>query len=246
MKLMRRRSAPSAEMQLLDHLGELRKRLIWIVLGVGAGAVVGWIMYPQILVILKAPACPYLEDCKLIVTGPLEPFHLRLKIAASAGFALAFPVVLYNVWRFVSPGLKSSERKWAIPFIGGGMLLFAVGIGFGYYSIPASLEFLIGPSITGPDVEPLLRAGEFIGFIQTYLLVCGLMFQFPVVLVALSLARILPSARMRKYRRHVFIAIAIVIALATPSVDPWTMGVFTGAAYLLYEISILIAWLLKR
>lgn len=233
-------------MHLLDHLRELRRRLIWVILGVGLGAIVGWIYYPTILAALIKPACPFLDECRLIVTSPLEAFNLRLKLAAFVGFVLSFPFVLFHVWRFVAPGLHRNERKWAVPFIGGGVLLFAIGIASAYYTLPTSLEFLIGPSITGPDVDALLRARDFVSFIQVYLLTFGITFQFPILLIALSLAGILPSATMKKYRRHVFMGIAVLMAVATPSVDLVTMGILTAAAYTLYEMTILIVRLLKR
>lgn len=236
-------------MTLLEHLQELRGRLVWIFASVSVCGIAGWVLFDKIIERLVEPAKPYLQDLadgKLIFTGPMEAFSLRFKVAIYVGFALAFPIVLFHVWRFVSPGLKRKERRYAVPFILSGMLLFGVGVAFALFTLPQSLRFLIGPEITGTGIRPLLSAKSYMDFALLYLVAFGLAFQFPVVLMFLTLLRVISSAQMARYRRHVFMGVAVVVAVITPSVDWVSMTVLTVAMYVLYELCIWISKLLRR
>ena len=238
-------------MPLLEHLEELRKRLIWIVASVGLAAIAGWIAFDGVVETLLEPARPFLKeglqkDGDLIFIGPLEAFTLRFKVAMYIGFAIAFPVVLFQVWRFVSPGLHRKERRYAIPFIGSGMLLFGAGVAFAFITMPQALRFLIGPEITGTSVQPLLGAKNYIDFALLYHAAFGIAFEFPVLLMTLSLLRVINSRQMARFRRHVFMGIALASALLTPSVDWITMLALTGALYVLYESCIWLSRLLRR
>ena len=235
-------------MTLLEHLEELRNRLIWIVLSVGAAAIAGWVVFDPVVEALLDPAERYLtaSEGKLIFTGPLEAFTLRLKVALYVGFGIAFPVVLFQVWRFVSPGLRQQEKKYAVPFISSGMLLFAVGVGFAFFTLPQALTFLIGPAIAGESITPLLAAKMYIDFTLLYLLAFGIAFEFPLILMFLTLLRVLHSRQLAKYRRHVFVGISFFVAFLTPSVDWVTMTVLTAAMYVLFEACIWLSRLFKR
>lgn len=236
-------------MNLIDHLGELRSRLMKAIAAVAVAAIAGWILYGRTVSLLIAPARPYLTGPtgdKLVITSPVEGFTLRFKVATYVGFAIAFPVVLWQLWRFIAPGLKSNERKMAVPFVMSGMTLFSLGVLFAYTTLPQALKFLISPAITGNDIAPLLTAQKYISFMLLYLLAFGLSFQFPIVIMFMTLARVVTSAQLAKYRRHTFLGIAVVAAFATPSVDLITMGVLTIALYVLYEGSIWLSRLLKR
>ena len=150
--------ADGGRMSLLSHLDELRSRLLRCTLAVVAGAVVCWIAYPWILDFLLEPYCRIREDlgdqtvfgsgCELLVTDPLEPFSVRMTVAGYGGVALAMPVLLWQSWRFIAPGLYARERRWAIPFVVSGLLLFSAGCALAYWSIPRALDFLVG--IGGP------------------------------------------------------------------------------------------------
>ena len=134
-------------MSMLEHLYELRDRIIKSAIAIAVGAVVAWFLYPQIFEILLDPYCDLqgssVDDCLLLQTEPLEGFSVRLKIAGYGGIALAMPVLLWQVWRFVTPGLYSHEKKWAYPFVFAGMALFLLGAGLAFYSLTPALEFLI-------------------------------------------------------------------------------------------------------
>lgn len=237
-------------MTLLEHLEELRNRLVWVILSVSVAAIAGWMLFDVVVEQLLLPAQPYLDEGpsqgKLVFTGPLEAFTVRLKVAMYIGFALAFPIVLYHFWRFVSPGLYAKERRYAVPFIASGMALFTLGVGFAYYTLPQALTFLIGPAITGDAIRPLLTAKQYLDFTLLYHASFGLAFEFPVVLMFLTLTRIVTSRQMASVRRHVFLGIAVVVAFLTPSVDWYTMTIMTVALYLLFEGSIWLSRLLKR
>ncbi len=240
---------PDKSMPLLEHLEELRGRLIWIVGSVTVAGVAGWFVFDQVVDRLLAPARPYLKDLtdgKLVFNGPLEAFTLRFKVALYIGFALAFPIVLFHIWRFVSPGLRRTERRYAVPFIASGLVLFAVGVWFALFTMPQALRFLIGPEITGESVTPLLGAKAYLDFALLYLAGFGLAFEFPVALMFMTLIGVITSRQMARYRRHVFMGIAVASAFLTPSVDWLTMSVLTASMYLLYEACIWLTRLLRR
>ncbi len=236
-------------MALLEHLEELRRRLIWIVGSVGIAAIAGWIVFDRVVDTLLEPARPYLQDLsqgKLVFSGPLEAITQRFKVAMYVGFAIAFPIVLFHLWRFVSPGLHRNERRYAVPFIASGMVLFAGGVSFAFVTLPQALRFLIGPEITGENVSPLLGAKNYVDFALFYHAAFGIAFELPVVLMMLSLLRVISSRQMARFRRHVFMGIAFASALLTPSVDWITMIALTVAMYVLYESCIWLSRLLKR
>lgn len=235
-------------MSLLEHLEELRGRLIWIFATVALAGIAGWLLFDRVVITLLEPARPYLDltGGDLTVIGPLEAFTTRLKVAVYVGFAFAFPVVLFQLWRFVSPGLHKNERRYAVPFISSGILLFSGGVVFAYLTLPQALRFLIGPEITGEFVTPLLGAKSYLDFALLYHAAFGLAFEFPVALMFLALIRVITSRQMAKYRRHVFLGIALASALLTPSVDWFTMTAMTAALYVLYEACIWLARLFKR
>jgi sec-independent protein translocase protein TatC len=234
-------------MTLLEHLEELRGRLIWIIGSVLLAAVAGWFVYEPVVDRLLAPARPFLTgDKTLIFTGPMEAFTTRFQVAVYVGLAIAFPIVLFHVWRFLSPGFHAKERRFAIPFIVSGTVLFGVGVAFALFTLPEAMRFLIGPAITGSSVRPLLAAKPYVQFGLLYLVAFGLAFEFPVVLMFLTSLRVITSRQMARYRRHVFLGIALVVAFLTPSVDWFSMTVLTVAMYVLYEACIWISKLIRR
>ncbi len=236
-------------MTLLEHLEELRRRLFWIFGSVGVAAVAGWVLFDRVVDVLLQPARPYLQDLtdgKLVFSGPLEAFTLRFKVAIYLGFAIAFPVVLSQVWRFISPGLHRNERKYAIPFIGSGVVLFGSGIAFAWFTLPQALRWLIGPEITGENVSPLLGAKPYLDFSLLYHIAFGIAFELPVLLMLLAVIRVVTSAQLARHRRHVFMGIAVASAVLTPSVDWFTMLALTLSMYVLFEACIWLSRLLRR
>ncbi len=246
-------------MPLMGHLAELRVRLIKCVLAVVAGAVVCWVFYPQILDWLVQPYCDVIPEeavteeaarqnlfggCELLVLDPLEPFSVRLTVAGYGGLTLAIPVVLWQVWRFVQPGLYPRERRHAAAFTVAGALLFALGAGLAYWSIPRALNFLA--SIGGEDLVTGFSPAKYLSFVVKMMAAFGLGFEFPILLVFLQLAGIIHYRQLIRGRRFAIVGIVALVAVITPSGDPFTLMVLSVPMYLFYEAAIGIGWLRAR
>ncbi|HVM15629.1 MAG TPA: twin-arginine translocase subunit TatC [Egibacteraceae bacterium] len=251
-------SAPPApgEMTLFEHLNELRSRLFKSALAITLAFVVGFVFRHQVFAVLIRPYCeldPTLragsqifdaDRCQLIVTQPLAMFFLSLKAAAVVAIVLAAPIVCYQIWRFVTPGLETVERRYALPFIIISQLLFVGGAVFAYLVIPRGLEFLL--SLAGPDVVALLDANEYLTFMLQVMLGFGLSFEFPLILIMLSLMGVVSAAGLRRYRRHALFGAFVAAAFITPTQDPMTMGLMAAPLIAFYEISILAARYIER
>lgn len=233
-------------MTLVEHLTELRSRLIKSVLAVAAGGVLAFVLYPQIFDILVDPYCAVSADgeCRLLQTDPLEGFSVRLKIAGYGGLALAMPVVLWQVWRFVTPGLYPKEKRYAIPFVISAVLLFALGAGLAYWTLPKALGFLA--DIGGDELEQFYTPGKYLSLITYMMLAFGIGFEFPILLIFLQLAGIVTGSRLRSWRRYACVGIVVLVAVITPSGDPYSLAVLSVPMYLFYELSILVGWLIRR
>ena len=235
-------------MSMLDHLYELRDRLIKCAIAITLGAVAGWFLYPQIFDILVDPYCGLqgvtMDDCRLLQTEPLEAFSIRLKIAGYSGIAMAMPVLLWQVWRFVTPGLYDNERKWAYPFVGSALALFLLGAALAFYTLTPALEFLA--NVGGPGLEQQFRPAPYFELITYMMLAFGVGFEFPIVLVFLQLAGIVSTETLRKSRRYAIVGIVVLVAVITPSGDPYSLGILSIPMYLFYEAAIVIGLLLTR
>jgi len=231
-------------MTIVEHLNELRGRLIKCIVAIAVGGVVVWAFYDPILDFLLAPLQDLDPDYKLIVTDPLQGLATRLKIAGYGGIALATPVVLWQVWRFVTPGLYPKERRYALPFVLSGVVLFVMGAALAYWTLPRALDFLI--SIGGSEVDPLFAVDKYVQLVAYMMLAFGAGFEFPIILIFLQLAGILTPERLASWRRYAIIAIVVIVAVITPSGDPISLTVLSVPMYLFYELSILIGRILRR
>ena len=250
----RRQRNPTGSMSVIEHLTELRTRIVISLIAVACGAIVGWQLYPQVLNLLihsYTEACNALPkanralDCdQLITTSVLEPFFVRLKVSLFTGLAIALPVVLYQLWRFITPGLTKRERRLTIPFIVSSLLLFTLGGLFAYWTLPRGLNFLLG--FAGSHIVVLPSAPKYFSFVMLMMLAFGLSFEFPLVMIFLAWLRIVPSTRLRKWRRMAILVITIFAAVITPSQDPYTMLAMTIPMVVFYEMAILVARLMKR
>ncbi len=257
MRLWRRRSKRvtpppdhDGHMTLMEHLTELRTRLIRSIIAVVLGAIVCWVFYPYILDFLLRPYCrtfPIEEridsglfgpdgGCNLFVTDPLEPFSVRLTVAGYGGLALAMPVVLWQVWRFVAPGLYKHEKRYAAPFVLGGMMLFFLGAGLAYWSLPRALDFLA--VIGGDDLISLFSPQRYLGFVVKMMVAFGIAFQFPIALIALQAVGLVKNRTLRKNRSYSIVGIVVLVAVITPSGDPFTLMALSLPMYFFYEVSI--------
>jgi sec-independent protein translocase protein TatC len=253
-RLRRSRPSPDGTMTLVEHLQELRYRLIVSLAAVALGAVVGWFLFDRVVDLLLEPYCRYWEtvprelratrDCALFFFGVLESAVAKLKLVGFLGLFLALPVVLYQLWRFIVPGLTDRERRLAIPFVVCSVALFALGAAFAYWSLPRALRFLLG--FAGQQFTPLLTADKFLSFVMVVALSFGLAFEFPIVLIFITAAGVVSTRQLRTWRRGAILLIAVFAAVITPSSDPYTMLAMTVPMVVFYEAAIIVGRLMGR
>lgn len=237
-------SDDGARMTVVEHLTELRRRLIVSIIAVVLGAVVVFIFFESIIDVLVGPYTDITGNESLIFTDPLEAFSTRLRVAGYGGLVLASPVVLWELWRFITPGLYSNEKRYAIPFVASSVLLFMVGGFVAWQTLPRALDFLL--TIGGEDLTPLLTAGRYLSLISLMIVAFGIAFEFPVVLTFLLIARVLSTAQLRRWRRWVVIGVVTFAAVITPSGDPYSQLLLAGPMYLFYEIVIVVGRVMRR
>lgn len=241
-------------MTLVEHLEELRQRLIVSMIAIAGGAVVGWFLYGPVLKLVLNPYCDYWkttdprlrinQTCSLFFMEPLGAMIVKLKVVVFIGLMVALPVLLYQFWAFIVPGLTKRERRMAIPFVSSSVLLFALGAVFAYVTLPKGLNFLLG--FAGSNFVPLLTGDKFITFVILVAVAFGIAFEFPVLLVFLELVGVLSTEKLRKSRRYSILGIAIFAAIITPSSDPYTMLAMTVPMCLFYEAAIIVGRLMKK
>jgi sec-independent protein translocase protein TatC len=239
----KRKDDPTGTMSVVDHLRELRDRIIWSMMAIAIGAVICFIFFGPIIHLMVQP---YRDATGkgLIFTQPLEAFMTRIKVAAYGGFVIASPVVFFHLWRFITPGLNPKEKKYAIPFVASSVVLFVGGSLVAVVTFPKALNFLLG--VGGKDISPLLSAGSYLTLVFLMILAFGVSFEFPIVMMFLLLARIITTAQLRKIRKYAFLGIVIFAAVITPSQDPISLFAMAIPMYLLYEVSVVLGRLLKR
>ncbi|HVC25641.1 MAG TPA: twin-arginine translocase subunit TatC, partial [Acidimicrobiales bacterium] len=184
------------------------------------------------------------SSCALYVTGPLEAFGIRLNVTAYGGLVLASPVLLFQLWRFVTPGLRANEKRYAVPFVVATLTLFCFGAYVAWLTFPHALGFL--HAVGGPGIKDIFSPSKYLSLIMALMAIFGLTFEFPVVLVALELAGVLTPARLRKWRRPAIVVMVLVAAVVTPSSDPFSMLALAVPMLVFYEVSILIGKLLGK
>jgi sec-independent protein translocase protein TatC len=234
-------------MTLVEHLYELRSRLFKALLALLAGMIVAFVFYPHIFAVLKAPYCSLDADrrtlggtgCNLFQFTVFEGFTVRLRVAILAGSLLSAPVWLYQLWSFITPGLHRHERRWAVRFVAASVLLFAAGAAVAYYFLRHGLAFLL--TIAGAGVEPVIGISSYLSFVSTMLVIFGVSFEFPLLVVMLNLAGVLSYERLRGWRRMEIFLVTVFAATATPTQDPFSMLGLAVPMWLLYEVALVIA-----
>lgn len=218
-----RRGRPNPDaMTIGEHLGELRRRLVITVLAFVVAACVAAIFYNWEVALLRHPYChASAHACAFYVTQPLDQLTLRIKLAAFGGLVLASPVVLWELWRFITPGLRPSEKRYAVPFVIASIALFLFGCAVVYTVLPHTLGWLI--HLGGPSIHVLLTPDAYLTLVLLLMLLFGLTFEFPVVLVALQLARVVTPRALLRHWRWAVIGITVASAVFTPSSDPFSM-----------------------
>ncbi len=230
-----REPEPPKEMSLVDHLVELRNRIFIAVFSLLPGTIVGYYFSDSIIHVLKSPLANNGEA--LITLGLTEPFMIHLQVALTAGFILAMPVILYELWAYVSPGLTPAERRAARPWIPASLFFFAIGVGVAYFILPYASGFLYG--FQTPDIKLMLTAEAYFGFVTTLFVAFGLVMEFPIVLVFLSKVGLISSAQLRRSRRMAIVGLTIFSTFVTPGADIVSPIAMMVTMYCLYEASIL-------
>jgi sec-independent protein translocase protein TatC len=240
----------SGGMTLMEHLEELRSRLFKMVIAFVVASVASWFFYDQILRFLIEPltrlpaASQFVTRGKLVFFSPQEAFFVRVKVVSVTGIALALPVILWQVWRFVTPGLYRHERRYAIPFVFVASALFVAGVAVAFAMLPAALRVLT--AFGGRELVIVPRASEYLSFLLLLVFAFGVAFELPVVLLALTLTGVLSTTVLRKGRRIAYVLILVIAAIITPTPDPINMCLLAAPLLLLYEGTILVARLFKR
>ncbi len=249
MKFWKRPSSPPTT--FWEHVAELRVRVIASIIAVALASLVGLFCYNWLLEnIFLPPYCRVLEGqgidraCTLVITEPLDGFKTRIRVSLYVGLVLAMPILLWNLWRFITPALDRREKRYAVPFVLSGVLLFASGAVVAYSTFERALEFLI--SFGGDTVDPLFSPGAYLG-LMTYMMVAfGVGFEFPIVLVFLQMAGVVTPRQLSGSRRYAIVGIVVVAAVITPSGDPVSLAALSVPMYLFFELSILVGLLLQR
>ena len=243
-------------MTLMEHLTELRRRIVISLIAIAVGAIACWIAYPGILDFLLEPYCRSLPEadrtatdvfgsrCQLYARNPFEPFSVRVSVAGYGGLIAAMPVLLWQLWRFVAPGLFSHEKRFAVAFMVSGVTLFFAGAALAYWSIPRALEFL--SALGGEDLVEWYSPNEYLGFVIKMIVAFGIGFEFPIVLIFLQLLGIVENESLRGVRRYAVVGIVALVAVITPSGDPFTLTVLSVPMYLFYEFAILFGRIRNR
>jgi sec-independent protein translocase protein TatC len=244
-------SADGGRMPLVEHLRELRTRLIRGSLAIIAGSAVAWFFYEPIIELLIDPVCDAgvagvaNTACgPVVVSSVLGPLSLQLKVSLFGGLLLASPIWLYQLWAFLAPGLHRNEKRWTYAFVSGGVPLFLAGAALSYLILPKAIRVLL--DFTPGGVGNLIRLDEYLDFVLRMLLIFGLAFELPLALIVANLAGLLSGRRIRSWWRGMVFGIFVFAAAATPTGDPLTMAALAAPMILLYAVAVVVALLVDR
>ena len=226
-------------MSLMEHLEELRKRIVHSAIYLAVGFFVAYAFHEKLYGLVQAPLDHL--GIKLNYTHPMDPLNLYLQVALIGGAILASPFILYQVWLFIAPGLYQKEKRFVIPFMAATVSLFATGAAFGYFFVlPGALKILILGF--GSKFNPIVTIEEYTGFFMSIILGLGISFELPVLIFFLALFGIVSPSFLWRNIRYAILAVFIVAAVICPSPDPWTMCIYAVPMLVLYLIGIGVAW----
>lgn len=247
----RRRSDPGAAMPLVDHLRELRRRLILSVSVIALGAIAAWIFYDPLFAAIRSPFDAVVEqaraegrDVELVLAGVADPFTLRLQVSAVAGVVVSSPLWLFQLWRFLVPGLHKRERRWAYLFAATATPLFLMGAALAFVVLPYGLDVLFG--FTPEGVANFVQVNRYISFLLRIILVFGSGFLLPFIVVMLNAAGVLSGARILSWWRQLIVGVFVFAAVATPTGDPVNLMLLAAPMSLLLGAAIVISLLNDR
>lgn len=237
--------SPQDDFTLVEHLTELRTRIVYSLYAIVALTIVSWNFKERIFDIIKRPIQPYLPDGALIFTAPADNFMAHFKVAIFSGVILSCPFWIYQLWMFIAPGLYKKEKKYGLSFIFFGSFLFLTGVSFVYFFVyPVAFEFLL--QFGGGGEKPMISINEYLSFFIMTTLVFGAAFELPLVITLLGLAGIVNKKLLKATRRYAIVLICVVSAVVTPP-DIMSMILLAVPLTALYELSILlVGWLGPR
>lgn len=237
-------------MPLLEHIRELRGRLIKALLGIGVGMGIAWYLFKPIWAFLEGPYCRITianhQQCNghfgstLVVNSVFDGFFLHLKIAFIVALVISSPIWLYQLWAFIAPGLYAREKRWTWGFIGSAVPLFGLGAVFAYLAMGRAMGFFV--SMIPHGVAAVFTVDTYLSYALAMLLIFGLAFELPLVMVIFNLAGVLTHQRFRKWRRLMIFAVFLFAAIATPSPDPFSMLLLAVPCVVLVEVAEVFAW----
>ena len=226
-------------MSLMEHLEELRRRIVHSAAYLAAGFLVAYIFHVRLYGFVQAPLDRL--HIKLNYTHPMDPLNLYLQVSLIGGAILASPFILYQVWLFIAPGLYQKERRFVVPFMAATITLFLAGAGFGYFFVlPGALKILILGF--GSKFNPIVTIEEYTGFFLSVILGLGISFEMPILIFFLAMFGIVSPKFLWKNIRYAILAVFLVAAFICPSPDPWTMCIYAIPMLTLYMIGIAVAW----
>ena len=240
-------AAQQTEMPFLDHLEELRWRILWSLLAMVIGFAVGLVLvlHYEFISVIQRPISPFLHGAKLVYTHPGEPFNIAMSVAFAVGAVLAAPVVLYQLWLFLAPALYQHEKRVAMGVLLGATVLFICGVCVSFFVLlPLTLSFLLG--FQSASLQPMITAGNYFGFATGMSLALGAVFELPILIVALTAFGLVTPRMLVRFRRHAFAACFLTAAIITPGDVLSATFVLLGPLYGLYELSILLSYFVDR
>lgn len=228
------------EMSLVEHLQELRRRLIIVIIAVAVGSLVSYFYAAELVQYITAPAG------KLYYMSPAEAFFTYLRVSFFAGFLLALPIVLYQVWAFIVPALTTKEHRASLILVPSSVFLFFIGLAFSYILVlPAGLKFFMG--FATENLQPLLSLGEYLSFVISFLLPFGFIFELPLFIVVMAKFGLITSNFLSAKRKHVLVLSFVIGALISPTPDVFSQTMVAVPVIVLYEFSVLIVkYILKK
>lgn len=237
--------ADDEKMSFLEHLGELRKRILWSLFAILVGLAVALNFTDRLMKLVRHPFEVAAPGQKLVFLSPTEAFWVYMKVALIAGCVLALPFVLYQVWAFVSPGLHPHERRFALPFVLIGSFFFLLGATFAQLVvIPFAMRFLV--SFPGPDLAPMISIGAYVDFVLKFTLGFGVVFELPVALTLAARVGLVTPEFLAKNRKYAILINFILAAVLTPTPDVFNQTLMAAPMILLYELGIISARIFGR
>ncbi len=245
----------TGDMPLVAHLAELRRRLFICVIAVVLCTVGAFFFWDRVLDVATDPYCRAQaargvtevvggSSCQLYISNPVELFTTRLTVSGYIGLFISSPIILWQLWMFITPGLQRKERRYALPFVVSSVLLFSLGCITAWLTFPRAIAFFL--AVGGDQIQTLFNPAPYLRLIFLMMLIFGAVFEFPLLLVSLQLAGVVGSQKLRAWRRQAIVANTVIAAVATPSQDPYSMAAMAIPLIIFYEVAIIIGRVLKK